>query len=156
MNHGLGTMLQEKENVLNKTAHIIQGLSFLFFFACLFQDGYYRSNGYPPENSATLLALGVFGLLDGIVAWLANPALLAAWVCFYFKRFNISLWLGILAFILIISFLLHTTIIANEGGTRVEIIGYGLGFWLWLVSSLTTIVAALLGILNVKQNEKLL
>jgi hypothetical protein len=151
MNHGIEYMQSRKEKVIKILAHMLQALGLLLFYMCLFQDSFYRSKGYPTEDSAALLVIGYFGLLDGIVAWFANPALLAAWIYFYLKRFKISLFFSFLAFCLIVSFFFQKTISVNEAGTMAEITGYGLGFWLWLASSVASTVAAIIGTISFKK-----
>lgn len=93
--------------------------------------------------------IGVFMLHVPAFTWLANPILLISW--FFFKRKpKISFILSSVAFILMLSFLLCDEIIDNEGGTRGKIICYGLGYWLWVLSSFMMILG------NLLINEKIL
>jgi hypothetical protein len=85
-----------------------------------------------------LLLIGWGALLDGVIAWLANPAIVAAWIMIWFPQRR---WLAtVFAFSALcctLSFMLHDDILANEGGGRSAIIGYGTGYRLWMASVAT-------------------
>ena len=95
--------------------------------------------------------MGVFMLHIPAFPWLANPILLASWILFR-KKPKISYTLCIIAFILMLSFLLVDEIISNEAGTTSKVVFYGLGYWLWLLSSFIMIVA---NIILKKRDKKL-
>lgn len=148
IDQGIENMPHQKRDPLSVLAHTFQVISFLLFFVCLSQKGFYDSTTDSPKESLLLLMIGILGPLDGIFAWFANPILFVAYLFFYLKRFNWSIFFGVIAFLLISSFFLNTTVIVNEGGTRAEVIGYGLGFWLWMASSVFSITAALIEKIN--------
>ena len=52
--------------------------------------------------------------------------------------------IGFSLFILAVgaSFLLVRTVVDNEGGVANPVVGYGIGYWLWLGSMATLVVAA--------------
>ena len=87
--------------------------------------------------------IGILMLHIPAFPWLANPILLASWVLFK-KKPKTSNILSIIAFILMLSFLLVDEIIDNEGGTTAKVISYGLGYWLWVLSSLIMIAGNLI------------
>ncbi len=79
--------------------------------------------------------LGVFMLHIPAFPWLANLFLFVSWSCSK-KKPKASFILSVIAFILMISFLLVDEIISNEAGTKSKVVFYGLGYWLWVLSSL--------------------
>jgi len=83
--------------------------------------------------------LGVFILHIPTFPWLANPLLLVSWILFR-KKPKVSFILSIVAFILMLSFLLVDEIITNEAGTKSKVVSYELGYWLWLLSSFIMLI----------------
>ena len=126
-------------------AHVCQAISIILFFSCLTQKAYYLSGSYAPVESLLAFVLGSLGPFYGIFAWFANPFLFISYIAFYIKRFNWSMLSGFLALLLIFSFFLNKTIIAGDSGGKATIINYGLGFWLWMASSVMAIAAACFG-----------
>ncbi len=56
-------------------------VSVLLFLASLTQDGFHLEGGdFTAWSSMSLLLTGWLGLLVGVPAWLANPALAATWI----------------------------------------------------------------------------
>lgn len=120
------------------------GLSVLLFVISLALDGFYLETKDPRAWSPCiwLLLFGWMGLFAGMVAWLANPVLFFAWICMAVRPLRWgALAAALLALLLALTFLLHTSIITDEGGGRANITGYGLGYWFWLAS----MIVALLG-----------
>lgn len=138
-------MSNQTKQPLNVLAHIFQAISIILFFTCLSQKAYYLSGHYLPVESFLLLVVGVLGPFYGIFAWFANPFLLISYIFFYIKRFNLSILFGFFALLLICSFFLTKTIIAGNNGAKATIINYGLGFWLWMASSIIAIAAGCFG-----------
>ena len=66
-------------------------------------------------------------------AWVANPLLVLSWF-FISRNIRKALIASILATAASASFLLFGEIISDEAGHTSEIIGYGSGYWLWLIS----------------------
>jgi hypothetical protein len=66
--------------------------------------------------------------------WLANPAILIAWI-FIRKNPKKSLSASIVGFLLAISFLFFQNMVLDEGGNMQQITAYHhLGYWLWQAS----------------------
>lgn len=78
---------------------------------------------------------GVFKLHLPAFPWLANPLLFFSWLFLFRKKKKIALALSGIAFLLMISFLLVDEIMVNDGSTTSIINFYGLGYWLWVLSS---------------------
>lgn len=93
--------------------------------------------------------IGVFMLHIPAFTWLANPLLLGSWL-FFRKNSKISFILSIIAFSLMLSFLLVDEIISNEAGTKSKVVFYGLGYWLWLFSSFIMLIG---NFINWKKNK---
>lgn len=86
--------------------------------------------------------VGVFMFHIPAFPWLANPILLASWVLFK-KKPKKSFILSIIAFVLMLSFLLVNEIIVNDGSTTSKVVFHGLGYWLWVLSSFIMLVGNL-------------
>ncbi|WP_143305085.1 hypothetical protein [Chitinophaga vietnamensis] len=121
---------------------IVVILSIALFLLSLFQPSFY-TNGAAAWGLSPFLTgwLGVFVCGAGI-SWLANPALLAAWIIFFRKK-TAGLICGGLAAIFAASFLLFPTIMVDEAGNMRPIEGYGAGYWLWLGSCAVMFAAGL-------------
>ena len=123
--------------------------SFALFAACLLNDGYYIEGSDPRAWSPAwaLLLLGWVGVASGTLAWLANPTLLLAWILSLSKKHSLSLLAAIVALLLMVSFLFQASVISSEAPTYSRIVGYGVGFWLWVgsaaVQALGSAVAAM-------------
>jgi hypothetical protein len=93
------------------------------------------------SNGLGLLLVGWLGILTGIYAWLANPFLLVAWLAMWFPNCRlIAISAGILALLLMLSFLLHDDMMSDEAGNRSRITAYGRGYWLWIATAVMTIL----------------
>jgi len=99
--------------------------------------------GYATEDSTqrqswvhclALLLIGWMGVFDGIPAWLANPAMGAAWL-FVITPFRwMSFGLSVLALLFALSFVFQRDILVNEAGHRERISVLGFGYWIWVFS----------------------
>ncbi|SFG01640.1 protein kinase family protein [Pontibacter chinhatensis] len=76
-------------------------------------------------------------------SWLANPALLIAWLTYKESRTTSHVF-SILSLALMLSFLMFDEVIDNEAGHYNKIVGYQAGYWLWLSSSAVLAAGALL------------
>ena len=112
--------------------------SVLLFLASLTQDGYYLAGDNPESWSASwlLLLIGWMGLYVGVFAWLANPLLVLSWMLCLRGKHGAALIVSTAAVLFALSFLLHSTIVADEAPTYKAVTGYGVGYWLWLASML--------------------
>ncbi|GEP49954.1 hypothetical protein FNO01nite_06260 [Flavobacterium noncentrifugens] len=61
--------------------------------------------------------------------------------------------MGFIGLLCSLSFLYYDGILTNEGGTKSEIVSYGLGYWLWVLSSLTFFCGTLIIYLRQKQQQ---
>tara|TARA_R110001606_G_scaffold379260_1_gene539218 strand:+ start:1426 stop:1869 length:444 start_codon:yes stop_codon:yes gene_type:complete len=135
-----------------KKQKIFLFISIGVFIISLTQKSYCSSYGFCDNFgflSVLIGWLGVFMLHIPAFTWLANPLLLGSWF-FFKKKPKTSLILSIIAFILMLSFLLVDEIISNEAGTKSKVVFYGLGYWLWVLSSFMMILG------NLLINEKIL
>ena len=135
-----------------KKQKIFLFLSIGVFIISLTQKSYCSSYGLC--NNYGFLSLffgwiGVFMLHIPAFTWLANPLLLGSWV-FFRKNSKTSFILSIIAFSLMLSFLLVDEIISNEAGTKSKVVFYGLGYWLWLFSSFIMLIG---NFINWKKNK---
>ena len=115
-------------------------LSILCFLACLTQDAFYLS-GDDPTSWSNGLGLLFFGWM-GHASWLANPAVIAAWLFFSFERTKISLALSACALVAALSFLQTETLVVSTRPDNETVVGYGMGYWLWLASICAALLAA--------------
>lgn len=123
-------MDNQKINTLIRS--ILRGLSISLFVFSLTQKGFCTSNNC--GESFLILIFGGVGMITGgaTFTWLANPAIWISW--FAIKNLKVSLISSCIALALASSFLLFHEIADNEGGVRVKIISYELGYWIWLTS----------------------
>lgn len=94
----------------------------------------YCTTGSCGDSIAAFL-FGLFGVFVGGAAlcWLANPLLILSWI--FIKNNKLSLIMSVLSTLIAISFLLFDEIIADEAGHYSRIIGYELGYWIWVSSN---------------------
>jgi hypothetical protein len=143
--YGIVTIVGTRSSSFSR---ILLILSILLFVASLFLDAFYTSQENPRSWSLGfgLLVCGWLGLFDGIVAWLANPLLLAAWILLLL-RWPRGIWplvFAVAALALALSFLRVDDLMVDEAGGRAMVTGYGPGYWVWMSSMLVACVAALL------------
>jgi hypothetical protein len=126
---------------------IILVASVALFLVCLTLDGFYidRPGASAAQAASELLVTGWLGLLAGIIAWLANPLLLAGWVLFALRQDGIALGLGLAALFCALSFLSVETVLDSDAG-YFKVIEYGLGYWLWVASTAVITLGAGLAI----------
>jgi hypothetical protein len=133
-----------------KIAGLFVFVSFALFVASLTQDGFYIDKADNPRawsSSFGLLLVGWMAVLDGVWAWLANPAVAATWLLMCLRRTRrIALGCGLAALGLSLSFLRHPQILSDEGGGHSRITGYGVGYWLWIASITMAVIGCLAAI----------
>ncbi len=121
----------------------------LFGFS-LASDGFYIDRPSNPRAWSPgwcLLLIGWVTLIDGVVAWFANPLIAVSWMLIWLRSARVvALCAALSALLLSLSFLLHSEIMTDEGGGRTAITGYGSGYWLWVssmaVMAIGTLIAA--------------
>ena len=122
--------------------------SFACFGLSLVGPGFY--SGGETAKGLDLLMIGWMGILDGVVAWMANPLLLAAWISYFNRRHRVTAATSILAALFMLSFLFVSSVPASGGG-RTSNIHAGWGYWLWVASA----VLAYLGVDSQIQKEEM-
>lgn len=110
------------------------------FLACLTQDAFYFS-GTNPTAWSKGLGLLIAGWL-GDASWFANPLVVVAWLSYRFERAKLSLAFSACAFLVALSFLQTETLIISTRPHSETVIGYGAGYWLWLLSIFAAVLAA--------------
>jgi hypothetical protein len=122
-------------------------LSIGIYIISLTQKSYCTSGGTCEYFSGLLNLIfgwiGVFKFHLPAFPWIANLILLISWKTFY-KNTNISFILSVLTFLTMLSFLFVDQIIVNDGSTKSKVIFYGLGYWMWLVSSFIMLIGNLI------------
>jgi hypothetical protein len=118
--------------------------SLVLFAFSLTQDGFYVSGPNPEAWSlgAALLLLGWMGAFFGVFAWWANPVLFGSWLLIHKKKYKSAFFMGAVALLLSLRFLVHDEIIVSERPTYESITSYGLGYWMWISASVTSMAAA--------------
>jgi hypothetical protein len=103
-------------------------------------------------DSIAAFIAGIIGIFFGGAAlcWLANPLLILSWALI--KNNEISLIMSLLSTLIALSFLLFDKIIDSEAGHYNKIIGYEIGYWLWVCSNLVM----LLGNILIRKNKNAL
>ena len=119
-------------------------ISLALYVICLTQDGYYIDGADPEAWSPAygLLFIGWIGIFAGMFAWLANPLLFASWFLLATSRHRAAFFVSLGALLFAMSFLLHSEVISSAAPTYSRIIGYGMGYWLWIASALILVVGA--------------
>jgi hypothetical protein len=122
-------------------------LSILVYIISLTQKSYCTS-GNTCEYFSGLLNLifgwiGVFKFHLPTFPWIANLILLISWKTFY-NNTKISFILSISAFLFMLSFLFVDEIIVHDGRTKSKVIFYGIGYWMWLLSSFIMLIGNLI------------
>ena len=105
-------------------------LSLIAYGTSLFNDGYYIQGDNPRAWAPAfgLLLVGWIGVLDGVIAWIANPLLLVGWVMLGCRLKYAAVIFAVAAIFCIGSLQLCETILIDESGGRSPITGYGAGY----------------------------
>lgn len=129
-------------------------ISFLLLASSLTQSAYYVEGSGESVGSFSLVAflLGWVVMLGAGISWLANPILFFSWITMLRRKRKAAIILSILAVAFALSFLLFDEVVANEGGGKRDIVGYGAGYWLWLSSCGVNLIGNLA--LNALNNKK--
>ena len=129
------------------TVHVlIVGVSIALYIACLFFESFQIAGVETPYSpSYEMFKVGWLALLSGMVAWLANPLLYLSWFFAILSKDKVTMVTSVLAAALALSFMLHDTIVVGTNPAKqAAIVGYGLGYWLWLASALTMGVGSMI------------
>lgn len=127
----------------NKKQKMILFLSVGIYIISLTQKSYCTIGGSCEYFSGLLNLIfgwfGVFKLHFSAFPWLANPLLFLSWFLFN-QEPKKSLVLNVIVFVLMLSFLFVNKIIVNDGSTYSIVNFYGLGYWLWVLSSFIMLI----------------
>lgn len=117
-------------------------------FALSLTQKCYCSTSNCTDSFLVFLLGGLAVLMGGAgITWLANPLLIACW--FLFKReLKTAMWLSVGSTLISLSFLLFDSVLANESGQSQQVIAYKPGYWLWVLSNITMLVATFIGMFN--------
>lgn len=104
---------------------------------CLICDGFYIDGPNPTAWSLGFgeLIAGWFAAIDGVKAWYANPLLLVAWITFRSRSPAVSSICTLIALWDMASFQSVHKIVVSEAPTYAQITGYGVGYWIWILSA---------------------
>jgi hypothetical protein len=124
--------------------------SFFLFVVCLFNNGYHIEGPHSGSGLPgwSLLLIGWVGVFSQSPAWLANPALLVAWILLLKRQPAISLIAALMAIALAMTFLFQKTVVSSEAPTFSRITGYGVGYWLWLSSAAVQMLGSAVAVLS--------
>ena len=128
-------------------------LSLALYIACLFFDAYYLGVTREPNTSLNILLIGWMGFLMGNFCWFANMIYFAA-IVLSFLREKANLIVAAAALLLALIFLFYKQIPVSEAPTYEVITGYGLGYFLWVLSMLVLLVGETLIALKVTSTGK--
>jgi hypothetical protein len=121
--------------------------SVLLYLAAMPLDSFCTPGTCSEWPSYSLLFLGWIELYifprAGYV-WLANPALLMAWWYIFQGRKVAAAALSLTGLVLCAAFLLVPKVMIAELEPPAPVLGYGLGYWLWLASTGAAVLGALL------------
>lgn len=126
----------------------ISAINKIFIFICLTsfiisltQNTYFVGD----EKTNSVGSNGLIALLFGwmfmfnlkVIPWLANPLMVLSLISILKNKIRRAKFLGLIALLCGLSFLLFDNIIVNEGGTEKPITGYDIGYFLWIISLAT-------------------
>lgn len=141
-------IIYQLQNWLHKSSlsasnYRILSVSIVFFLLSMpFSALEFRLND--SMSSWNVLAFGWAGILFGQFYWLANPCLALSWFFTLFNQFDKALFFSILSLIFALSCLSIDSISrpSQRGGlvSQSTLEGYGLGFWIWLLGILVTLI----------------
>jgi len=79
----------------------------------------------------------------GLASWLANPLLVAAWICCLLNRCRVAAFLSGIALTLILGFPAVDEVPFGPKGADVPVLRLGGGYWLWLASAAIAFAGAM-------------
>ena len=127
-------------------------LSLLLFAVSLTQAGFYSGDSRTVWGPGWYLFLiGPFGMMDLEFTWFANPLLITAWAGLFLRAKKLSLVSGALCSAMMLGFLLRKKILVDEGGGHALIVGYGVGYWMWILSAFFALLSGVLTVAKPKR-----
>ncbi|WP_156777999.1 DUF2189 domain-containing protein [Chlorobium ferrooxidans] len=120
--------------------------SVILFLLSLLFDCVYLEGEKPLTPGWSLLMTGWLGIIYGYISWLANPIVFVGWIVLLKKDFELGLLFSICALLVMLSVLFYKSIITSEYPAYSRIIGYGVGYWLWVSSAGILAAASVCGL----------
>ncbi len=77
------------------------------------------------------------------ISWLANPFLILSWFMFH-RNIKTTIWLSAFAVFFCFSFMFFHEVVTNGAGLTKKITGIGIGYYVWLSSSVITFVSTII------------
>lgn len=143
---------------LPKRSRIANGLIsasvWLFFLSLVFPAYLPETGAQSPERYFGIAAfiLGPIGLFAGHFSWLANPLLWFAWGRFNKSDEGVALALASISLLVALTFLLGKTVaVGSAGEYPYKVLA---GYFIWLASIGSAIVATLVGPAKVETAER--
>jgi hypothetical protein len=99
-------------------------------------------SGWPGYGILAFGALGLVTFHPANLTWIANPLLFIAWGLLWAGNGMGALKSSAVALLIALFFLLMPSVVVSEGGMPGRITGLRLGYFLWLASMGTAMVAA--------------
>jgi hypothetical protein len=89
--------------------------------------------------------LGWIAVLEGVPAWLANPVVIAAWICLRQRFYRVAAALAAIAAVLALStcMLFRREIVIADSGATAKLSSLDVGFYLWMASMISVLAIAL-------------
>jgi hypothetical protein len=107
-----------------------------------------EGSGFPAFSGLDVLRQGASGWREGVVAWYANPVLVVAFACCWFKRYRLALGAGAAGLVLALSSFAAGPA-AQLAGRSVPPFHFAIGFYVWLLALLAGALAPVAGIYKV-------
>ncbi len=92
------------------------------------------------DNGSTSIFKSGFG---STFTWLANPLIIFSLIMLRVNSKS-SLKISIISTLIILSFMLFGKVINNEAGSYSQVTDLSIGYWLWLLSSVTVVIGSFL------------
>ncbi len=127
-------------------------ISMLLYVASLPMSCYSAQGQFGFTSGWELLLFGWLDLITSVPIWLANPAILLAWLMFALRKTRLASVLATLAFCLSLTFLFFTEspMPSFEAPPVGRITGYGPGYCLWVASMGTMVIGTMVKWVNEK------
>lgn len=140
-------MIQSMTARLGRPAAWSLAASVLLFLASMPLDSFCIPGTCSEWPSYALLFMGwlnLYAFPSAGYVWLANPALLLAWLFAFTGRKSLAVVLSLAALALSASFLRVPEVLVAEQQPPAPVVGYGAGYWLWLASCAAAFIGAAL------------
>ena len=124
----------------SKNSNLLYYSSVILFIISLTQNAFFIDN---KDGCVGYMALifGFYVVLDTGISWVANLFIILSWA---YRNKKASKYFSFLALVFGISFLFIDKIIIGTNNIYSKITGYGLGYYLWVLSFLLMFIRSLL------------